>query len=57
MDDYIYAPPSRVMPYGSYQDCAGNDEATWPVAELFRCTEWQLHDVRRHGLLDQHFLR
>jgi membrane peptidoglycan carboxypeptidase len=31
MDEYIYSPPSRVMPYGTYQDCDGNTEATWPV--------------------------
>ncbi|MFL6070226.1 MAG: transglycosylase domain-containing protein, partial [Actinomycetes bacterium] len=31
MDEYIYSPPSRVMPYGTYHDCDGNTEATWPV--------------------------
>jgi membrane peptidoglycan carboxypeptidase len=32
MNDYIYSPPSRVMPYGSYKDCDGNTEATWPLS-------------------------
>ncbi|HEX5016118.1 MAG TPA: penicillin-binding protein [Actinomycetes bacterium] len=31
MDDYIYSPPSKVMPYGSYEDCEGNTQDTWPV--------------------------
>jgi membrane peptidoglycan carboxypeptidase len=31
MDRYIYSPPSRIMPYGSYQDCDGNTEAEWDV--------------------------
>ena len=32
MDDYIYSPPSRTMPYGSYEDCEGNTQDTWPVS-------------------------
>jgi membrane peptidoglycan carboxypeptidase len=31
MDDVIVSPSSRVMPYGSYQDCGGNTQDTWPV--------------------------
>jgi membrane peptidoglycan carboxypeptidase len=31
MDDLIVSPSSRVMPYGTYQDCEGNTQQTWPV--------------------------
>ncbi len=31
MDDVISSPSKRVMPYGSYRDCAGNTQQTWPV--------------------------
>jgi membrane peptidoglycan carboxypeptidase len=31
MDDSIVAPSSRVMPYGTYRDCEGNTQDTWPV--------------------------
>lgn len=31
MDDVIVSPSSRVMPYGTYQDCEGNTEQSWPV--------------------------
>ncbi len=31
MNAVIYAPDSRVMPYGSYQDCEGATEAEWNV--------------------------
>ncbi|MEO8107692.1 MAG: transglycosylase domain-containing protein [Actinomycetes bacterium] len=31
MDDIIASPSQRTMPYGSYRDCAGNTQDTWPV--------------------------
>ena len=31
MNAVIYAPDSRVMPYGSYQDCEGSTEEEWNV--------------------------
>ncbi|MCZ3389036.1 MAG: penicillin-binding protein [Actinomycetia bacterium] len=31
MDDVIASPSSRLMPYGTYQDCEGNTQAEWPV--------------------------
>ncbi len=32
MDDFIDSPPSRTMEYGSYEDCEGNTQDTWPVS-------------------------
>lgn len=31
MDDVIASPSFREMPYGSYQDCEGNTQDSWPV--------------------------
>ena len=31
MNDVISSPSARVMEYGSYRDCAGNTQDTWPV--------------------------
>jgi membrane peptidoglycan carboxypeptidase len=31
MDDVIVSPSAREMPYGTYQDCEGNTQDTWPV--------------------------
>ena len=31
MDDQIVSPSFREMSYGSYQDCEGNTQQTWPV--------------------------
>ena len=32
MNEYIYSPSSREMPYGSYQDCEGYTQDAWPVS-------------------------
>ena len=31
MDDVIASPSAREMPYGTYEDCEGNTQDTWPV--------------------------
>ena len=38
MDDVIASPSVREMPYGSYEDCEGNTQATWPVENYSSAT-------------------
>ncbi|MEO8330593.1 MAG: penicillin-binding transpeptidase domain-containing protein, partial [Candidatus Nanopelagicales bacterium] len=45
MNEPIYAPYQRVMPYGSYQNCEGNTVFEWPVKN-FTASENGSYDMR-----------